>query len=244
MALPFRRWFGAGADTAQRDSTSLLREWTHERGWRFAVPRGAPNGWVVRPDAADALSWRAEWGPSQRSYIEGRELRVRAELGSVGTELQMLLIGRALAVLLEQQVYEQVTEGNQTQMDGRTPEEMRWLVLFPKVPRAALGPASEEFKVLANRAAAAPAWLHGALADRLVQPSRWHGGDKRFAMVVQRGRFVMRVALDQPTPEALQWAVGLAGVAAAAARRVAHEFESGVIGSQRPSGWETTSRAP
>jgi hypothetical protein len=245
MALPFRRWFGGAADTAEPDAAPSLRDWTHTQGWRFAVPRGAPkNGWIVQPAQVDALAWRAEWGPSQRDYIVGQELRVRAELGSVGTELQMLLIGRTLATLLEQEVYEQATEGNQTRMDDRTPEEMRWLVLFAKAPRSTLGPIGEQFSVHANWPAAGPLWVEGALAERLAQPSPWHGADKAFAIVVQRGRFVMRVGLDQPTPEALQWAVGLAGVAIASARRVAQEVGRGGIGSQRPSGWDASTRAP
>ena len=244
MALPFRRWFGGAADDADPTAGSALPDWVRSRGWRIAVPRGEPTGWVVQPAQSDALAWRAEWGTSQREYIQGQELRVRAELGSVGTDLQMLLIGRALATLLEQTVYEQVTEGNQTRMDDRTPEEMRWLVLFAKAPRAMLGPIGEQFSVRANRPAAGPLWVEGPLAERLAKPSPWHGADKAFAMVVQRGRFVMRVGLDEPTPEALAWAVGLAGVAIAAARRVAQEVGRGGIGSQRPSGWEAATRVP
>jgi hypothetical protein len=241
MALAFRRWFGGAGAAVAQDAPSALRAWVDAQGWRFALPRSAPGGWIVEPAHADALSWRAEWGPSQREYIDGQELRVRAELGSVGGELQMLLISRGLATLLEQQVYEQVTEDNRTRMDDRTPEEMRWLVLFARVPRSLLGPIGEQFRVLANRPAAGPMWLDGLLAERLAQPSAWHGAAKPLAMVVQRGRFVMRVGLDQPTPEALQWAVGVAGVAIAAARRVAQEVERGAIGSQRPSGWEAPS---
>ena len=244
MSLSFMRWFGGVADDAVPAAASPLRDWVRSRGWRIAVPRGEPTGWVVHPAQADALAWRAEWGTSQREYIPGHELRVRAELGSVGTDLQMLLIGRALATLLEQTVYEQVTEGNQTRMDDRTPEEMRWLVLFAKAPRAMLGPIGEQVSVRANRPAAGPLWVDGPLAERLAQPSPWHGADKAFAMVVQRGRFVMRVGLDEPTPEALAWAVGLAGVAIAAARRVAQEVSRGGIGSQRPSGWDALTRVP
>jgi hypothetical protein len=198
----------------------------------------------VQPEPADALAWRAEWGPSQRHYIDGSELRVRADLGSVGTDLQMLLLGRNLATLLEQEVYEQATEGNETRVDDRTPEEMRWLVLFEKVPRSVLGPIGEHFSVRANRPAAGPLWLDGPLAERLAQPSPWHGADKAFAIVVQRGRLVMRVALDLPEPAALQWAVGLGTVAIAAARRVAQDVGRGGIGSQRPSGWEAATRVP
>lgn len=240
MSLSLRRWFGGAGAAGAQDASSALRKLAKSQGWRFAVPRGAPEGWIVEPNQGAATAWRAEWGPSQREYIVGHELRVRAELGSVGADLQMLLIGRPLATLLEQQVFEQVTEGNQTRMDDQLPEEMRWLVLFQKVPRAALGPVGEQFKVLSNRPAAGPLWVQGALAERLAQPSDWHGGDKAFAMVVQRGRFVMRVALDEPQPSALQWAVGLAGVAIAAARRVAHDVDRGAVGSQRPSGWSLT----
>lgn len=235
----FRRWFGAAADAAG-EATSPVKAWAEAGGHRFAPARGG-EGFVIE-SAPGGGAWRAEWGPSQRDYIDGMELRVRADIGDAG-DLQMLVIARALVGPLENQVYEQFTEGNQTRMDDRTPEEMRWLVLYPPMPRSALGVLRERFAALANRPAAAPMWLEGALARALDASSSWLDAATPLVMVVQRGRFVLRMALPQPGAETLQAAVGLAGVAAAAARRVGAEVARGGLGSERPSGWGAPSSA-
>ncbi len=236
----FRRWFGAAAD-ADGEATSPAKAWAAAGGHRFAPARGG-DGFVIESTAGGA-AWRAEWGPSQRDYIGGMELRVRADIGDAG-DLQMMVIARSLVAPLENQVFEQFTEGNQTRMDDRTPEEMRWLVLYPPMPRSALGVLRERFAALANRPAAAPMWIEGALARSLDASSSWLDAAVPFVMVVQRGRFVLRMALPQPTPEALDAAVGLGSVAAAAARRVGAEVARGAVGSERPSGWDAPSAMP
>jgi hypothetical protein len=233
----FRRWFG-GAPDAGGEAASPAKAWAEAGGHRFAPARGS-EGFVVE-SAPGGGAWRIEWGPSQRDYIEGMELRVRAELGDAG-DLQMLAIARALVARLEHQVYEQFTEGNQTRMDDRTPEEMRWLVLYPQMPRSALGVLRERFAVLANRPAAASMWVEGALAKALDATSSWLDAATPFVMVVQRGRFVLRMAQALPDPAALERAVALAGTAAAAARRVGAEVARGALGSERPSGWDAPS---
>lgn len=235
----FRRWFGAAPD-AVSEAAAPVRAWAQAGGHRFAPARGG-DGFVIE-SAAGGGGWRAEWGPSQRDYIEGMELRVRAEIGDAG-DLQMLAIARALVARLENQVFEQFTEGNQTRMDDSTPEEMRWLVLYPPMPRSALGALRERFALLANRPAAAPLWLEGALASALEASAAWLDAATPFVMVVQRSRFVLRMALPEPAPDALQAAVGLAGVAAAAARRVGAEVMRGGLGSERPSTWGPPSSA-
>jgi hypothetical protein len=233
-----KRWFGAGA--AEGADAAAARRWAETQGHRFAATRGG-SGFVIEP-AHDA-AWRAEWGPSQRDYIEGMELRVRAEVGAA-PDLQMLVMSRFTATLLEQEVFEQFTEGNQTRIDDRTPEEMRWLVLHAKMPRSALGPLREHFVALANRPAAAALWLDGALAARLMAATQWLAERQPLALVVQRGRFVLRLGLSEVTPQAMQAAIGLAGVAAAAARRVAGEVARGAVGGDRPSGWGPPSAMP
>jgi hypothetical protein len=235
----FRRWFG-GAPDAAGDGVAPARAWAEAEGHRFAPARGS-EGFVIESSAGGA-AWRAEWGPSQRDYIDGMELRVRAEIGDAG-DLQMLVIARALVAPLENEVYEQFTEGNQTRMDSRTPEELRWLVLYPPMPRSALGALRERFAVLANRPAAAPMWIEGALAKALEEASSWLEAATPFVMVVQRGRFVLRMALPRPTPAELKSAVDLASVAVAAARRVGAEVARGALGSERPSGWGAPSAA-
>jgi hypothetical protein len=234
----FKRWFGARSGNAA--DAPAARAWAESQGHRFAPTRGA-EGFVIEP-ARDA-AWRVEWGPSQRDYIDGMELRVRAEVGEA-PDLQMLAMTRFAATLLEQEVFEQFTEGNQTRIDDRTPEEMRWLVLYEKVPRSVLGPLREHFIVLANRPAAAPLWLEGALAAQLVVASQWLAERQPLALVVQRGRFVLRVAAAEATPALMQAALGLASVAAAAARRVAGDVARGAVASDRPSSWGAPSAMP
>jgi hypothetical protein len=236
----FRRWFG-GAPDAGGEAASPAKTWAEASGHRFAPARGS-EGFVIE-SAAGGGAWRAEWGPSQRDYIEGMELRVRADIGDAG-DLQMMVIARSLVAPLENQVFEQFTEGNQTRMDDRTPEEMRWLVLYPPMPRSALGTLRERFAALANRPAAGPMWIEGALARALEASSSWLDAATPFVMVVQRGRFVLRMALASPTPEALEAAAGLGSVAAAAARRVGAEVARGAVGSERPSGWDAPSAVP
>ena len=234
-----RRWFGQASRDAPE--TAPLRRWAEASGWRFAPARGS-EGFVVEA-TGDGPGWRAEWGPAQRNYIGERELRVRADIGDAG-DLQMLVIARSLMTRLETAVFEQVTEGNQTRLDDRTPEEMRWLVLFPTVPRATLGPLRERFAALANRPAAAPLWLEGALSQALQAAAPWLPADTPFVMVVQRSRFVLRMALPQPDEATMRHAIDLAVVAAAAARRVGEEVMRGTLGSERPSGWGAPSALP
>jgi hypothetical protein len=61
---------------------------------------------------------------------------------------------------------------------------------------------------------------------------------------VQRGRFVLRMALPRPRVAALEGALALATAAVAAARRVASDVDSGAVNSQRPSSWGPPTGAP
>lgn len=237
MVNIFRRWFGASRSEAQ----PTVADWARGAGHRFAYSREG-SGFVVEP-ASGTAPWRLEWGAPQRRYIKGVELRLRAEIG-VATDLQMLVVTRPLMVMLEQQVFEDFTDGNQTRMGDDTPEEMRWLVLHAKVPRAELGPLRERFAVLSNLPRAAPMWLDGPLAQHLDASSAWLAEDQPMVLVVQRGRLTLRLQQAQPALAALQAALGLHGVALAAARRVAEEVSHGAIGSERPSTWGAPSIMP
>jgi hypothetical protein len=231
----FRRWFGAPRP-ATDDALQDVRTWATAQGYRFAPSKGG-EGFVVESIAG---GWRVEWGPSQRGYIEGFELRLRADIGESG-DLQMLLASRQLVTRLEREVYEKFTEGAQTRIDDQTPEEMRWLVLYPKMPRSAMPTLPDRFVVLANRPAAAPLWLEGAFVRKLRAMPAWPDESTPFVMVVQRGRIVMRTALARPDPAVIEMAIKLGAAAAAAARYVGSEVASGAIGSERPSSWGTAS---
>jgi hypothetical protein len=232
-----RRWFGASDD----DGQVAVARWADAAGHRFGRNRDG-NGFFVEPARGQA-GWRLEWGPPQRHYIDGNELRLRADIGA-GSGLRMLVATRPLMTLLEQQVYEEFTEGKQTRMDDDTPEEMRWLVLYPKVPRAELGALRERFGALSNLPRAAVLWLDGPLGKQLEASASWLPEDLAMVLLVQRGRLTLRCQQPQISLSVLQAALGLFGVARAAARRVANEVNQGAVGSERPSTWGAPSAMP
>jgi hypothetical protein len=232
------RWFGASGGDAD---WSEAAEWARAAGHRFARSRDG-SGFVIEPIQAGA-AWRLEWGAPQRHYFMGRELRLRGEVASAG-ELQLMVMSRALMTLLEEQVFEEYTEGTETRMDDDTPEEMRWLVLYPKMPRAMLGALRERFGVVANLPRAAPAWLEGALAQQLEASSSWLAEDQPLVIVVHRGRLTLRCLQPQADVGSMQAALRLFGAALAAAQRVGDGVASGRIGSDRPSTWGAASAMP
>jgi hypothetical protein len=238
MVNPFRRWFGGSQG---RGSWAAAAEWAESGGHRFARSRDG-SGFVVEPGKGGA-GWRLEWGAPQRRYIDGPELRLRAEAGPPG-DLQMLIATRPLMSSLEQQVFEEFTESNLTRMDDSTPEEMRWLVLYPKVPRAELGVLRERFGALSNLPRAAPLWLDAPLRQQLDASSTWLAADKPLALVLQRSRLTLRCALAEPTPAAMRGALGLFGVALAAARRVGAAVMRGAVDAGRPTAWGPPSALP
>jgi hypothetical protein len=63
-------------------------------------------------------------------------------------------------------------------------------------------------------------------------------------LVVQRGRFVLRLALPEPRIAVLDGALSLGLAAAAAARRVAEELTRGADSSQRPSSFDAMPAPP
>jgi hypothetical protein len=233
MAALFKRLFNSEQENAAA-GWPAARRWAEGAGHRFAVGRGG-EGFVVESQGAGPAV-RIEWGPSQRQYIAGQELRVRADIGPA-TDLQMLVATRALMERLERDVFEQYTEGTETRIDDHTPEEMRWLVLYPQVSGKVLGALHERFGLLSNRPRASTLWLEEGLAGPLAKCITWHDPTVPMVLVVQRGRFVLRLALAEPRIAVLDGAVSLGLAAAAAARRVAEEVSRGAVNSAGPSTW-------
>jgi hypothetical protein len=235
-----KRLFSGGA--AAERGWPEVRRWAQAQGDRFAVGRGG-EGFVVETAGDAGGSCRIEWGPSQRAYIAGHELRIRAELGG-RQDLQMLCATRELIRRLEQEAFRQFTEGTETRIDEDTPEEMRWVVMYPPVPGHLLGELSQRFGVLASRPQAATLWLEEGLQAALADGSAWLEPGAPAALIVQRARFVLRAACGKPTVPALGGAKALALAAAAAARRVAAQVRRGGVSSQRPSSWGPAPAAP
>ncbi len=238
MVNPLTRIFGGSRD---EQTWAAAAKWAKASGHRFAHSRDG-SGFVVEP-ANSTLGWRLEWGAPMRHYISSPELRLRAEVGDTD-DLQMLIMTRPVMSLLEQQVFDEFTESTQTRMDDDTPEEMRWLVLYPKVPRSEMGTLRERFGALASLPRAAALWLEGPLSEQLEASSSWLADDLPLVLIMQRGRLTMRCAMPQPQVPGLQSALGLFAVALTAARRVGQEVTRGTIGRDRPSSWGPASAMP
>jgi hypothetical protein len=196
-----------------------VSEWARRCGHGFKRARGE-DGFVLDGLLEDK-PWRLEWGPPQRAYIEGHELRLRMEL-KLPSDLQMLVLTRPLMDALERQTYEKFTEGTQTRIDNKTPEEMRWLVMFPKLDLAALKNLRVHFGAVASAPVAGLAWLEGPLANQLEQAAgTLLRGDPPFVLMTLRNRAYLRMQLAVPDPAVIAAALALFEPAVTQAMRAA-----------------------
>jgi hypothetical protein len=172
---------------------SEVSAWAKRRGHQFKRERDG-NGFVIDGKVED-LPWRLEWGPSQRPYIAGKELRVRMALG-LPPDLQMLIVSKSLMEQLEKQAFEQFTQSNQTEMGDATPEETRWLVMFPKIAMNDSKLLRASFAGVSSLPNEGPAWIEGPLSHALERAA---GTLLRltppFVLMTLRGKLYLRMAL-------------------------------------------------
>lgn len=197
---------------------SDISAWAKRRGHAFKRERDG-HGFVI-DGKLEGSTWRLEWGPPQRPYIQGHELRLRSELGLPG-DLQMLVMSRALMELLEKQAFEKFTESNQTEMGDATPEETRWLVMFPKISMAASKLMRSSFGGVSSLPHEGPAWLEGPLGHALERAA---GTLLRlappFVLMTLRGRCYLRMQMAAADETDVAAALGLFETACSEAVRV------------------------
>lgn len=190
-------------------------------------------GFVV-DGGMESKPWRLEWGPPQRLYIEGHELRLRMELG-LSQNLQMLLLSQPLLETLERQTFERFTESTQTVIDGATPEEMRWLAMFPKVPFKGSKEVRMRFGLVGNVPAEAASWVEGALAHQLEEAAAgFLKNEPPFVLMLLRGRAYLRMQLPEPEVQLMAQAVAVFETAVIQALRVAG------VGAEAEADWSST----
>jgi hypothetical protein len=198
------------------------------QGWSELVPWARAKQWALRPvrepegfvvdGHSGSTAWRLEWGPSQRSYIHGTELRIRAEL-AVPRELQALVLNRELMDSMETAVFDQYVEGVQTRIDTTTPPEMRWLVMFPKLSGTELKSLRDGYSALSSFKPWLQQWLAGSLAPTLAALPT--SVERPLVLMIARRRLCLRTALAQPDPAALDAWLGLFDCALQQAQGVA-----------------------
>lgn len=225
MLDAFKHWFSRRAGLP---GERALADWAHALGHHFKRSRDA-DGFIV--EAHDG-SWRLEWGPSQRRYIQGQELRLRAPLTG-GAGLQMLLLTRGLLDLLEKQVFEQYTQELQTRIDLATPDEMRWLVLHPKLPAAELHALRGHYGGVGQPLEALASWVSGPLGTALAEWAARSASGGPLLFIVQRERLTLRTALPRPDTQPIAELLRLFEVARREAQRVAAQWH--VPGMEDPA---------
>lgn len=220
MLEGFKRWLSSSQASGTAGWEGIAA-WAESSGLAF---RGQGEEGFTIEGRAGASPWRMEWGASQRPYLQGGELRLRAEPG-VDPELQALLISRELQELLERQIFEQYVEDVQTRIDTQTPPEMRWLVMLPKLPGSELGPLREHYGALCNARPWLQAWLQGGLAQGLMaRSSEEEGAASPFVLMLGRGRLTQRSALPLPTVPQLRRQLALFELALREARRASEDL--------------------
>jgi hypothetical protein len=220
-----------------------VADWAAKNKLRFKRTRDE-DGFVI--DGGDERKpWRLEWGPPQRAYIQEHELRLRMDLGLPG-EWQFMLLSQPLLDMLERQTFERFTESTQTVIDSNTPEEMRWLAMYPKVNYTAPKPLRSRFGLVANIEAIAVSWLEGELLKQLEQAAgRALAHQPPFMLMILRGKVYLRTQMADPDVPAIGQLIALFETAVLQALRAAssHESEknksSGWGGSSGSTAWQT-----
>lgn len=199
------------------------------------------EGFVIE-GMLDLKPWRLEWGPPQRQYIEGQELRLRMNVG-LPPDLQMLVLSHSLAETLESSTFQRFTETTQTLVDSDSPEETRWLVMFPQAPFKASRMVRAKFNLVGSSSLEAASWLEGELATQLETAAEtFLKSAPPFMVMVLRGRVYLRLQLAEPTVATLAQVVELFETAVSQAVRMAgtgHDGPSGWSHSESASAWQT-----
>jgi hypothetical protein len=228
-----KRLFSGGSPGAEQGWTDISA-WAQPKQYTL---RAVPGEGFVLDGRLGATPWRLEWGPSQRPYIAGQELRIRAELG-LSPELQVVVMNRALQEKMERDVFEQYVEGVQTRIDNQTPPEMRWLVMFPKLGGSEMGELRERYVALASVKHWLVAWLQGPLTQALA--ALRVEAETPVVLMIGRGRLMLRTALAEPEVASLQAWLRLFEAAMREARRVANDSSDAISPSTQPSLWSTS----
>jgi hypothetical protein len=229
MLVTIKRWLGSAAP--QLPGWGELSSWARANHWTLRAVR-EPEGFVVEGRSDGGTAWRLEWGPSQRSYILGAELRIRAEL-SVPRELQALVLNRELMDSMEKAVFDQYVEGVQTRIDTSTPPEMRWLVMFPKLTAGELKSLRDGYGALSSYKPWLQQWLGGGLSNELAALPT--SADRPLVLMIARRRLCLRTVLAQPDPASLQAWLRLFECAVRDAQRVSLDLVDTHAASTQPS---------
>jgi hypothetical protein len=200
MLKSLRQLFQRGQRPAD---LSVFQAWAAARGFEFRLARDGSG--CIMEGRLGLQSCRIEWGPSQRSYISGPELRLIADV-DLPRDLVLLVLNKALQEVMEKTVYEQFVDDVQTRIDTDTPAEMRWLVMFTRAGPQDLGRLRERYGAATNLMPWLTQWLTTPLNDALAATIESVPAEQPVVLTVKAGRLLLRTAMDAPDASALaQW---------------------------------------
>lgn len=156
------------------------------------------------------------------------------------SDMQMLLLSRPLMDSLERETFEEFTDNVKTLIGTQTPEEMRWLVMFPKVNLGTLKALRTRFGAVASTPALGLAWLEGPLAHAIEDAAdSFLRESPPFVLMTLKGRAYLRMQLAAPDVAAIAGALAVFETAvtqaiAASAANTANRGET-----SKSSDWNT-----
>jgi hypothetical protein len=218
-----------------------IEAWAARSGLRYRADEGGLRFVIEAPCAGQTL--RMEWGPSQRSYIAGDELRIRVDLNLPGA-LQLLAMTRPLMERLEQETFERYTQEAQTIIDMSHPEEMRWLAMFPKIDLSFDKMLHARYGVLGVNTVLGMAWVNGPLGEQLAKSAQnLLANQDPFLLMAMRGKMYLRLQLAQPGPESLSHCLAVFDAAVQSALQLTGQMPpgGGEWASTASSSWLTPS---
>lgn len=169
-----------------------VSEWAASRGMSYSS--GALSSAVSMQGKVGGRPWKMELGRATRDYINGEELRARAELG-VSDDIVGMIINRPLKDTLERRAYSMITDTLQTTASPNLPEEMRWLAMYDEIGWEGVQEGFwKRYAVLSDRRETALAWVDNGLVDLLMQwPDPAPGPQVPFILVLLRGKCYLRM---------------------------------------------------
>ncbi len=213
-----KKWVARASDSAHNlIDLDRVGAWAHAQGYAFE--RLEQGGDFALAGALGGKPWRLQRSHSDKDFIHGPELRARADL-ALEPAVSVMLINRPLKDALEQRVFEQVTHGVQTTVDGDLPEEVRWLALYDQVGWSSAPLAFwDRYAIVADTRIHAQQWLDDPLMDLLLDwPSAAVQQMTPFILQLQGGRVYLRMEYGRTDLAALEHVLKIFLQACASAR--------------------------
>jgi hypothetical protein len=210
-----RRWLGR--KSVSQSHWSELQQWAEDRGFDMRRVRGH-EGFAIE-GRQGSLPWRMEWGPAQRAYIKGPELRIRAEAG-LAPELQATLMNARLRTQLEREAFDPAAVSGQGPSGVPIPPEARWLISYEPLVDHELRERAGRWAAVSNVKPWAMRWLTGPLGQAL-DTLDCHP-DLPVVVLIARGRCSLRVAVGHPHLGAIESWLRLFETCVREAQRTGH----------------------